>query len=135
MLCSHCKGCYEKSRNRTNLEAYAALTYNKEKPNGCTMTAIKLPAGETNSARMNFRTKPQIKATIQRAAILAGIHDSTFTINAAYQSALATIAAHERTLLAPVDHEAFFAALEQPATPTERLKEALAHYNETVTSA
>lgn len=99
------------------------------------MTAIKLPAGETNSARMNFRTKPQIKATIQRAAILAGIHDSTFTINAAYQSALATIAAHERTPLAPVDHEAFFAALEQPAAPTDRLKEALAHYNETMTSA
>jgi uncharacterized protein (DUF1778 family) len=84
---------------------------------------------------MNFRPKPQIKATIQRAALLAGLHDSTLTINAAHQSALATIAAHERTLLEPVDHEAFFATLEQPTAPTDRLKEALAHYGETVTSA
>lgn len=98
------------------------------------MTAIKLQAGDSNCARMNFRDKPQIKATIQRAALLAGIHDSTLTINTAYQSALATNAAHGRTLLAPVDQEAFFATLEQPTAPTDRLKEALAHYSETVTS-
>ena len=50
---------------------------------------------ERASERMNFRTKPHIKQTIQRAVALSGVDDSVFTMNAAYQSALATIAAHE----------------------------------------
>ncbi len=37
--------------------------------------------------RMNFRTKPRIKATIQSAAALAGLEDSAFTMQAAYQAA------------------------------------------------
>ena len=47
--------------------------------------------------RMNFRTKPRIKATIQRAAALAGLDDSAFTMQAAYQAARAVIQAHEHT--------------------------------------
>jgi len=43
--------------------------------------------------RMNFRTKPRIKATIQRAAALAGLDDSAFTMQAAYQAARAVISA------------------------------------------
>ena len=50
---------------------------------------------ERNEARMNFRTKPRIKNAIQQAAALSGVDDSVFTMNAAYQAALATIAAHE----------------------------------------
>jgi uncharacterized protein (DUF1778 family) len=77
-----------------------------------------LPKAE---ARMNFRTQPRIKAAIQQAAALAGMDDSTFTMNAAYQAALATIAAHERTELAPMDHASFFAALDNPSPPTPAL--------------
>ena len=47
--------------------------------------------------RMNFRTKPRIKATIQRAAALAGLDDSAFTMQAAYQAARAVISAHTST--------------------------------------
>ena len=43
--------------------------------------------------RMNFRTKPRIKATIQRDAALAGLDDSAFTMQAAYQAARAVIQA------------------------------------------
>ena len=80
--------------------------------------------GEKSTERMNFRTKPRIKQTIQQAAALSGMDDSTFTINAAYQAALAAINSHERTALAPVDHAAFFAALDNPPEPTQALKNA-----------
>lgn len=89
---------------------------------------------ERNEARMNFRTKPRIKSAIQQAAALSGVDDSVFTMNAAYQAALATIAAHERTTLQPIDHAAFFAALDTPPAPTEALKAAFRRHRKTVTS-
>lgn len=87
---------------------------------------------ERNEVRMNFRTKPRIKSTIQQAAALSGVDDSVFTMNAAYQAALETIAAHERTVLQPVDHAAFFAALDTPPAPSETLRTAFRRYDETV---
>ncbi|MBB4860572.1 uncharacterized protein (DUF1778 family) [Novosphingobium chloroacetimidivorans] len=89
---------------------------------------------ERSSERMHFRTKPRIKQAIQRAAALAGVDDSVFTMNAAYRSAMETIAAHERTSLQPVDHEAFFAALDVPPAPTDRLRTAFARHRETIAS-
>lgn len=89
---------------------------------------------EPSSERMNFRIKPRIKQAIQRAAALAGVDDSVFTMNAAYRSALETIATHERTVLQGVDHATFFAALDQPPAPTEKLKAAVARHRKTVES-
>ncbi|MFT4015186.1 MAG: DUF1778 domain-containing protein [Paracoccus sp. (in: a-proteobacteria)] len=89
---------------------------------------------ERNEARMNFRTKPCIKSAIQQAAALSGVDDSAFTMNAADQAALATIAAHERTPLHPVDRAAFFAALDTPPAPTEALKAAFRRHRETIAS-
>lgn len=87
---------------------------------------------ERSTERMNFRTKPRIKQTIQRAAALAGVDDSVFTMNAAYELALNTIEAHERTVLAPLDHAAFFAAMDAPPAPTDKLRAAFARHRETV---
>lgn len=87
---------------------------------------------ERSTERMNFRTKPHIKQTIQRAAALSGVDDSVFTMNAAYQSALETIEAHERTILAPLDHAVFFAAMDAPPAPTDKLRAAFARHRETV---
>ena len=89
---------------------------------------------ERNSERMNFRTKPRIKKIIQQAAALSGVDVSVFTMNAAYQSALQTIAAHERTVLQPVDHAAFFAALDNPPEATDRLKAAFERHRTTIDS-
>ncbi|MBU3971774.1 DUF1778 domain-containing protein [uncultured Brevundimonas sp.] len=89
---------------------------------------------ERSTERMNFRTKPRIKQAIQRAAALAGVDDSVFTMNAAYESALNTIEAHERTVLAPLDHAAFFAAMDAPPPPTDKLRAAFARHRETVAS-
>lgn len=83
---------------------------------------------ERATERMNFRAKPHIKAAIHRAATLSGVDDSVFTMNAAYASALETIAAHERTGLAPVDHAAFFNALDNPPQATPKLREAFARH-------
>lgn len=90
---------------------------------------------ERSSERMNFRTKPRIKEAIQRAAALSGVDDSVFTMNAAYRSAMETIAAHERTLLQPVDHAAFFVALDTPPAPTDKLRAAFARHKETIATA
>lgn len=90
--------------------------------------------GERSSERMNFRAKPRVKQTIQRAAALAGMDDSAFTMNAAYRAALETIAFHERTTLEAADHEAFFTALDHPAAPSPKLLEAFARHRERVVS-
>lgn len=89
---------------------------------------------ERSDARMNFRTKPRIKEAIQQAAALSGVDDSTFTMNAAYQAAMETIAAHEHTMLKPADHEAFFTALDSAPEPTETLRAAFRRHRDTVVS-
>jgi len=83
---------------------------------------------------MNSRTKPRIKQAIQRAAALAGVDDRVLTMNAAYRAAMRTIAMHERTALQPVDQRAFFAALDRPPAPTDRLRTAFARPCETISS-
>jgi uncharacterized protein (DUF1778 family) len=101
------------------------------------MPAFRDDAGkidEPSRERMNFRVKPRIKAAIQQAAALAGVDDSVFTMNAAYKSALETIATHERTILQPVDHGAFFSALDNPPAPTDKLRAAFDRHNATVVS-
>lgn len=89
---------------------------------------------ERSTEPMNFRTKPRIKAAIQRAAALLGVDDSTFTVNAAYRAAIETIASHERTVLAPVDHSAFFSALDKPPAPTDKLSAAFERHKATIAS-
>ncbi len=84
--------------------------------------------------RMNFRTRPRIKAAIQRAASLAGLDDSAFTMQAAYQAACIVISAHERTEVHGIDHAAFFAALDQPVPATPALKAAFQRHQRTVVS-
>lgn len=85
-------------------------------------------SAEKASERMNFRVKPHVKLAIQRAAALQGVDDSVFTMTAAYASALDTIAAHEGTKLDQSDHAAFFAALDAPAEPNDKLRDAAVRY-------
>ena len=89
---------------------------------------------ERSTERMNFRTKPRIKATIQQAAALSGVDDSVFTMSAAYKAAQEVIQAHEVTVLSPSDHAVFFEALDNPPEPTERLREAFETHKQRVIS-
>lgn len=79
---------------------------------------------EPKSARMEQRTKPHVKKTIEQAASLMGIDATAFVMNAAYERAQKTIAEHERTALRAEDRDVFLAALENPAAPTDELREA-----------
>jgi uncharacterized protein (DUF1778 family) len=90
------------------------------------------PGRERNSERFAFRTAPRIKQTIERAAALSGQDMSSFVLAAAYERALETIQAHEVTRLTAEDHRAFFDALEKPPAPTDKLRAAFAHHQETV---
>ena len=81
---------------------------------------------QPRSARMEQRTKPHVKETIQRAAALLGVDETAFVTNSAYERARAAIEDHERTLLAGEDRAVFFAALESPAEPAAALREAVA---------
>ena len=116
---------------------YAIVTYISMKREKGAMLAFHdmvAELEERSSERMNFRTKPRIKQAIQRAAALSGVDDSVFTMNAAYRAATETIAAHERTTLQPVDHQAFFAALNSPSAPTTKLRDAFRRHKETIAS-
>ncbi len=97
---------------------------------GATDLASSLP--EKSDARLNIRMKASIKAAIEKAAELSGMDLSTFTTNAALLRAQDIIAAHERTVLAPVDHAAFFDALDRPVAPTEELLAAAKLHKEMV---
>lgn len=79
---------------------------------------------EPKSARMEQRTKPHVKTTIEQAAALVGIDATAFVVNAAYERAQETIHAHEQTVLTSEDREVFLSALENPPAPTDALREA-----------
>lgn len=81
---------------------------------------------EPKTARMEQRTKPSIKAQIQRAASLLGVDETTFVTSAALERARATIAEQERTLLSAEACKMVLAALDNPPEPTEELREAMA---------
>lgn len=87
---------------------------------------------EPKTARMEQRTKPHVKAEIQRAAALLGVDETTFITSVAYERARETIRDHQRTVLAPEDQAAFFAALDAPAKPSKALKEAVALHKKLV---
>ena len=94
---------------------------------------ISAALDEPKSARLEARTQPSIKDTINRAATLNGVDVSSFVVNAAYKAAQSTIEAHKVTMIeSEADKQAFFDALENPSEPTKRLVEAFALRNKLI---
>ena len=81
---------------------------------------------EPKTARMEQRTKPSVKAEIQKAVTLLGIDETTFVISATLDRARSIIADHERTILTAKDRDVILAALDNPPEPTEGLRQAMA---------
>jgi len=81
---------------------------------------------------MEQRTKPHVKAEIQKAAALMGIDETAFVTSAAYDRACATIRDHERTVVTAEDREVFLAALEAPAAPSEAMRRAFALHDQII---
>ena len=87
---------------------------------------------EPKTARMEQRTKPHVKDTIERAAALMGIDATALVVTAAYERAQETIRAHEQTVLTNEDRDVFFSALDNPPVPTDELREAFKLHNAVV---
>lgn len=81
---------------------------------------------EPKTARMEQRTKPHVKATIQQAAAALGVDETTFVTSVAYERAQATLIDHQSTVLSARDAAALMAALDTPARPSAALKKAAA---------
>ncbi len=75
----------------------------------------------TESARINLRTSPEAKALIERAAAIMGSTVSSFMLQNAYEAARRLVAEQEVITLSDRDRDAFLAALEKPAEPTQVL--------------
>ena len=94
------------------------------------ISKTKAPApDEPKTARMEQRTRPHVKSTIEQAAALMGVDATAFVTTAAYERARETILAHEHTTLNAEDRHVFLSALENPAAPTEALREAFRMHN------
>ena len=90
---------------------------------------------ETKSARLEQRTKPRVKATIERAAAVVGVDTSDFVTNAAYTAALATIEQVNRTVLDANASAAFFEGLDRVDGPNKAMRDLMAEYEASVENA
>jgi uncharacterized protein (DUF1778 family) len=70
---------------------------------------------EPRTARMDQRTKPSLKASIEASA---------FVVMSAYARAQELLSSRKQTLLHQADHQALLAALDEESTPTRALLEA-----------
>jgi len=78
------------------------------------------------SGRLGFRVDKRTKELIERAAHLERRKLTDFCVTALTDAARRTIAEHETLSLSERDRQAFFDALVNPPTPSERLGRALA---------
>jgi uncharacterized protein (DUF1778 family) len=85
-------------------------------------------------ARMELRTKQVVKDMIHHAALMSGVDDSVFALNAAYKAAVETINSYETTVLGPEDRKAFFDALDNPGEPKPALIDAFERHKRLVIS-
>jgi uncharacterized protein (DUF1778 family) len=83
------------------------------------MPDIDSPA---QSVRINLRTTPQAKATIERAAAMMGATVSGFMLQNAYDAARRIVAADDSLLLSQQAFHSFVAACEKPRKPTAALR-------------
>ena len=113
------------------MAAYGHALYNEEiaawkamSPVETTLHAAIEAINEPRSARMDQRTKPSVKASIEAAADLMGIEASAFVVMSAYARAQELLSGRQQTLLSQGDHQALLAALDEETAPTPALLEA-----------
>lgn len=80
----------------------------------------------TETARINLRTSPEAKALIERAAAIMGSTVSGFMLQNAYEAARRIVADKDTLMLSQEAFEAFVAAAEHSAEPTDALRRLMA---------
>ena len=85
------------------------------------MPSTSTPSPSTDSARINLRTSPEVKALIERAAALMGSTVSSYISQTMYETSQRVVAEQDTLTLSQADFEAFISACENPPAPTEAL--------------
>ena len=75
----------------------------------------------TESARINLRTSPEVKAMIERAASMTGATVSSFMLQNSTEMARRVLAQQDVITLSDRDRDAFLNALDNPPEPTQAL--------------
>ena len=83
-----------------------------------------------NDARVTARIPQQIKETLEQAATLSGATLNQFIVGAALKEAQQVLEAERLIKLSQQDAEKIFALLENPPTPNDKLKAAVAKHQE-----
>jgi uncharacterized protein (DUF1778 family) len=78
------------------------------------------------SERIDIRTEPEVKAVIERAALLRHTSVSAYILDSALEKAKAELRAIETLSLRDADRDSFFSALESPPEPNAALRKLFA---------
>lgn len=90
------------------------------------------PAHSKQTARLEARVSPEVKALWQRAADLEDRTLTDFVIASVQKAACKVIDQHQKLQLNLEDSEAFINALLNPPEPNEALKAAAQRYKQTM---
>jgi uncharacterized protein (DUF1778 family) len=85
-----------------------------------------MTASRNKSERIDIRTTPAAKDTLQRAATIANKNVSEFLLDAGMAAAMETLADRRLFVLDDKKWRAFQEALDRPVRPLPRLKKLLA---------
>ena len=91
-----------------------------------------MPAANLKETRLNIRCDLDTRRLLDQAAAYSHLSVSEFVLRHARASAQAVVQAHESITLERQDFEAFLAALDAPATPSEAMRRALQRHAEQV---
>ena len=84
---------------------------------------------EEGKARLSARVPAHIKEAIKLAAELSGATENQFLVQAAYGAAQQIIEQERVVRLSKADSVAFLDMLDNPPSPNQKLKSAIAAYN------
>ena len=89
-------------------------------------------ATTTKTERIEARTSPDIRALIEKAAMLEGRSLSDYIVSRVTEAALLTIQNHNQIALSERDQQAFADSLLNPKSAPEALKRAVQSHNELI---
>jgi uncharacterized protein (DUF1778 family) len=81
-------------------------------------------AAKKIETRIDFRTTPEVKETIQKAADLMGVTMSDFVASNAYENAKSVLIEREQIQVSARAWNAIIETIDQPPKPNARLKAA-----------
>jgi uncharacterized protein (DUF1778 family) len=87
---------------------------------------MQIATSHTESARINLRTSPEVKAMIERAAAIMGSTVSSYISQSMFETSRRIVADVDTLVLSQAAFEAFVAVCENPPEPTDALKKLMA---------